>query len=200
MMNLLFDIEDQKAPDIEGLSYVPEFITVDEERALLEVIDQSPWSTDLKRRVQHYGYKYDYKARSVTNDAYLGKLPEWIEPIAKRLHDQGIFQTAPDQAIVNEYEPGQGISAHVDCVPCFGGVIASLTLGSSAIMQFQNARNSRKEELYLQERSLIILSGAARFDWTHAIPARKSDVINGFKLERTRRISLTFRNTILAEE
>ena len=199
MMNLLFDIEDQKAPDIEGLSYVPEFITVDEERALLEAIDASPWLTDLKRRVQHYGYKYDYKARAVTNDAYLGKLPAWVEPIAKRLHDQGIFQTAPDQAIVNEYEPGQGISAHVDCVPCFGGTIASLTLGSSAMMQFQNTHDRhRKEELYLQERSLIVLSGAARYEWTHAIPGRKSDVVNGFKVERSRRVSLTFRSMVLS--
>ncbi len=197
MMNLLFDIEDQKAPDIEGLSYVPDFITADEERALLEAINQSPWLNDLKRRVQHYGYKYDYKARAVTNDAYLGELPDWIEPIAKRLSDQGIFQTAPDQAIVNEYEPGQGISAHVDCVPCFGETIASLSLGSSAMMQFQNARDGRKEELYLQERSLIVLSGAARYEWTHAIPGRKYDIVNGFKLERTRRVSITFRNMLL---
>ena len=198
MMNLLFDIEDQKAPDIEGLSYVPEFITVDEERALLEAIDQSPWLTDLKRRVQHYGYKYDYKARAVTNDAYLGELPEWIEPIGRRLHDQTIFQTSPDQAIVNEYEPGQGISAHVDCVPCFGGTIASLTLGSGAMMQFQNTHDGHKEGLYLQERSLIVLSGAARYEWTHAIPGRKSDVVNGFKVERSRRVSLTFRTMMLS--
>lgn len=196
MMDLLFDIEDQKVPDIEGLSYILEFITVDEERALLAAIDASPWLTDLKRRVQHYGYKYDYKARAVINDAYIGELPEWLEPIAKRLHDQGNFQTVPDQAIVNEYEPGQGISAHVDCVPCFGGTIASLTLGSGAMMQFQNTHDGGREELYLQERSLIVLSGAARYEWTHAIPGRKSDVVNGFKVERSRRVSLTFRNIL----
>ena len=134
MMNLLFDIENGQAPDIEGLSYMQEFITADEGGALLKAIDQSHWLTDLKRRVQQYGYKYDYKARAVTNDSYLGELPEWGEPIAKRLYDQDIFQAAPDQVIVNEYEPGQGISAHIDCVPCFGNTVASLTLGSGAIM------------------------------------------------------------------
>lgn len=200
MMNLLFDIEDQKAPDIEGLSYLSEFITVVEQRALLEAIDQSHWLTDLKRRVQHYGYKYDYKARAVTNDAYLGELPNWITPITKRLYDQNIFQIAPDQAIINEYKPGQGISAHIDCVPCFGGVIASLSLGSGAMMQLRNTRDNRKEELYLHERSLIVLSGVARYEWTHAIPSRKSDIINGFKIERSRRVSLTFRTMILARE
>ena len=71
MMNLLFDIEEETTPKIEGLSYIPNFITRDEERALIEAIDQQSWLTDLKRRVQHYGYKYDYKARAVTDDAYL---------------------------------------------------------------------------------------------------------------------------------
>ena len=113
------------------------------------------------------------------------------------MQKQGVFKSIPDQAIVNEYEPGQGISAHVDCVPCFGETIGSLTLGSGAIMQFQNIPNGCREELYLQERSLIVLSEAARYEWTHGIPARKADVIDGFKIERKRRVSITFRNMIL---
>lgn len=193
-MNLLFDIEEETKPEIEGLSYIPDFISSDEERALIEAIDAQPWLTDLKRRVQHYGYKYDYKARMVTNDTYLGPLPEWIEPISQKLPFK------PDQAIVNEYQPGQGISAHVDCVPCFGDTIASLTLGSGATMQFTQPKTGQKEELHLQECSLIVLSDAARYEWTHAIPGRKSDVVNGFKVERNRRISLTFRTMILNKQ
>lgn len=188
MHNLLFDIEEKPAPEISGLHYIPDFITVDEERALVKEIDQQPWLTDLKRRVQHYGYKYDYKARSVTPSSYIGPLPEWVEPVVQKLPFK------PDQAIVNEYQPGQGISAHVDCVPCFGDMIASLTLGSGAIMQFKN--DNQKEEVYLEPRSLVTLSGPARYEWTHAIPARKSDMVNGFKLQRERRISLTFRSVI----
>lgn len=198
MMNLLFDIEEQQTPDIKGLQYIPAFITEEEEQALIDSIDQNTWLSDLKRRVQHYGYKYDYKARAVSNDAYIGALPGWLEPIAERLHKQGIFETQPDQAIVNEYKPGQGISPHVDCVPCFGGTIASLTLGSGATMQFQNPQTKHKEVLYLQERSLIVLNGPARYDWTHAIPGRKTDVVDGFKVERQRRVSVTFRTMVLS--
>lgn len=191
-MSLLFEIEEETAPDIEGLVYIPEFITKEEERAVIAAIDTQPWRNDLKRRVQHYGYRYDYKARAVTDDAYLGKLPDWITPIAQKLPFK------PDQAIVNEYEPGQGISAHIDCVPCFDDTIASLSLGSAAIMQFMHPKTGAKEELYLQERSLIVLRGPARYEWTHAIPARKSDMVNGFKIERSRRLSLTFRTMILS--
>lgn len=64
-------------------------------------------------------------------------------------------------------------------------------------MQFANPRHGIKHDLYLQPRSLILLSGAARYQWTHAIPARKSDNVNGFKIERERRVSLTFRSVIL---
>ena len=60
MHNLLFDIEEKPAPDISGLQYIPDFIARDEESALIANIDEQPWLNDLKRRVQHYGYKYDY--------------------------------------------------------------------------------------------------------------------------------------------
>lgn len=50
---------------VTGLLYLPDFITAAEEQELLERIDREPWLTDLKRRVQHYGYKYDYRARAI---------------------------------------------------------------------------------------------------------------------------------------
>src|SRR5690606_22327192 len=163
----------------------------------LSQIDQQTWLTDLKRRVQHYGYRYDYKARTVGNDAYLGPLPDWLSSLSKKLHDNGIFPSVPDQVIVNEYLPGQGISAHIDCVPCFAETIASLSLGSPCVMEFSNPKSAEKKSIVLEERSLIILSGPARYEWQHAIPARKSDIIDGIKTERARRVSLTFRNIIL---
>ncbi|MGH1399400.1 MAG: alpha-ketoglutarate-dependent dioxygenase AlkB [Alphaproteobacteria bacterium] len=189
-MNLLFEIEDHKMPDIRGLQYIPDFITQGEEQALISKIDDQPWLNDLKRRVQHYGYKYDYKARSVTPDSHLGPLPDWLKGTTDKL----LFQ--PDQAIVNEYLPGQGISAHIDCEPCFDSTIASLSLGSSVIMQFTHAKTKQKEELYLKPRSLVVLSNEARYEWQHAIPARKSDMADGFKIQRDRRISITYRNVI----
>ena len=188
MTGLLFDILPPAAPNIPGLQYLPNFITSNEERALIEVIDRQQWLHDLKRRVQHYGYKYDYKARAVTAASYLGPLPDWLMPVTQKLPFK------PDQVIVNEYLPGQGISAHVDCVPCFSDTVASLSLASGAVMQFSNRQE--RHDLYLEPRSLIILSGPARYDWTHAIPARKSDMVDGFKIERGRRVSLTFRSVI----
>lgn len=196
MIPLLFPIENAPIPDISGLYYLPDFITGEEEAHLISVIDSSQWIHDLKRRVQHYGYRYDYKSRQATKDTYIGSLPDWILPIAQKLTDNKIFSTLPEQVIVNEYLPGQGISAHIDCVPCFGNVIASLSLGSPCIMKFESIRLKENRDLFLEQRSLAVFQDEARHQWTHAIPGRKSDTVNGTKISRTRRISLTFRTMI----
>ena len=183
----------------DGLTYLENYISDDEADRLVHEIDAAPWRTDLKRRVQHYGYRYDYKARQARREDYLGPLPERFQKLAERLTAEGHFQAVPDQVIVNEYQPGQGISAHIDCQPCFGETIASLSLLSACVMRFVSQTHSRQMELHLQPASLLILKGEARHMWSHAIPPRKTDVIEGQKHVRARRISLTFRTMKLTD-
>lgn len=184
-------------PALPGLALIDDWIGKAEERRLLGLIDAGHWRTDLKRRVQHFGYRYDYRARSVSLADRLGPLPEWLSVLGGRLVDKGLFAAVPDQVIVNEYLPGQGISAHTDCIPCFGETIASLSLGDSVVMTFRHAATDAHLELVLPARSLLVLSGPARYDWLHAIPGRKSDMIGGERKTRLRRVSLTFRSVII---
>jgi alkylated DNA repair dioxygenase AlkB len=179
-----------------GASYAPDFISLTEEGDFEKRLDAGVWSNELRRRVQHFGYRYDYKARAVTPDAYLGKLPEWLQHLGDRLVAAGYFDEVPDQIIANEYLPRQGISAHVDCEPCFGDTIVSLSLLSHCEMVFREKRTGTKLATLLEPRSVIIMKNAARFVWTHEIPARISDIIGGIRVERSRRISLTFRKVI----
>ena len=185
---------------ISGLKYIPEYISNLQEDWIISEIKKHEWLNDLKRRVQHYGYKYDYKARKVNRDMRIGELPEWLKRLSKKIFEDGHMSEVADQVIVNEYEPGQGISKHIDCEPCFEHTIASLSLGlgSGCVMDFTNKDNEkRKISHMLKPRSLIVLSGEARYEWLHGIAARKYDVWNGFKYERKRRVSLTFRKVIL---
>ena len=46
-----------------GLTYLENYISDAEADRCVQEIDAAPWRTDLKRRVQHYGYRYDYKSR-----------------------------------------------------------------------------------------------------------------------------------------
>lgn len=179
-----------------GVLYFSDVISAEEEVAIAAQLDSVEWSNVLKRRVQHFGYRYDYRARTIAADAYLGRLPEWLQFLAERLVDRGYFESLPDQVIANEYLPGQGISAHVDCTPCFGDTIVSVSLLSACQMVFRDLRNLETRTILLSRQSGILLSGAGRYDWTHEIAARKSDLVDGVKLARERRISLTFRNVI----
>jgi alkylated DNA repair dioxygenase AlkB len=177
---------------IEGLSYVLEFVTREEEAALIAAVDAEPWLTELWRRVQHYGYRYDYRARAVDPSLRLGPLPEWVAFLTRRLVAGGHMPTAPDQLIVNEYQPGQGIGAHVDA-PAFGPVIASVSLGAPCVMNFVEVAGTGREQLVLEPRSLLVLAGPARSRWKHGIPVRGSDRIGDRDVPRGRRVSLTFR-------
>ncbi len=185
---------EQATMQIPGLRYLPNYITRQEHDQLLAAIDQQPWLDTLKRRVQHYGYRYDYKSRAVDASLFLGPLPIWIAPLTERLQRERLVTQAPDQLIVNEYEPGQGISAHVDSVAAFGDTVLSLTLGSACVMLFSKLRSEEAVPLLIQPRSLVIMQGEARYEWKHSIPARKRDSYQGQTIERARRVSLTFRN------
>lgn len=182
---------------IHGLTYIPNFITKEDEKNLLNSINAEPWLADIKRRVQHYGYKYDYKARSIDYSMFLGALPVWAQPLAKRLYAERLVNQEPDQLIVNEYIPGQGIANHVDCEPCFGETITSVSLGSHCVMSFVNVKSGQKKEVMLEPGSLVVITGEARHLWTHGIAQRKVDVFNERKYERKLRISMTFRKVIL---
>src|SRR5689334_2556115 len=94
---------------IPGAKYVPHFVTAEEQREIIQQIEQGCWSHEFARRRQHYGIaceKPDWK-----NPA---PLPPWIENIARRVVATGLFSKMPVQALVNEYQPGQGISPHKD--------------------------------------------------------------------------------------
>lgn len=182
---------------IDGLTYISNFIDKLEEKNFVDAINSEKWLSDIKRRVQHYGYKYDYKARSIDYSMFIGQLPNWAMAIAQRLFDENHIAELPDQLIINEYEPGQGIANHVDCEPCFGDTIISISLGSSCVMDFINLRTKQKIEVMLKSGSLVVLSGEARHSWTHGIAPRKTDNFNGIKTGRRLRISMTFRKVTL---
>lgn len=183
---------------ISGMQYFPNFIGEEEEQELIRTIDCNEWSMEIKRRTQHYGYKYDYTKKKIDESMYVGLIPIWMDSYISEMMELNLFAKKPDQVIINEYMPGQGIGKHVDCITCFGDTVASLSLGSPCAMEFENNKTGKKGSVILGPRSLLVLSSEARYDWTHTIPARLEDRFGEETLARERRVSLTFR-TVLRE-
>lgn len=189
---------------IPGLTYVQEFLSEDEETRIIEEIDRCDWSAELQRRVQHYGWRYDYKAGQVDPAMRLGPLPPWAENVARRLVERGLVPKLPDQVIVNEYVGNQGIARHVDSKESFEDGIAMVSMLESWEMVFRERRDKRKLNQMLEQRSVAIIKGDARYLWTHEIPKRKTEPSTVLKpsgkkptrVPRKRRVSLTFRKVI----
>ncbi len=179
-----------------GLQNHAEALDEGEQQHLLSSIGQSRWQNDLKRRVQHYGYRYDYKARRVDSSMSLGPLPSFLSDVARKLLDARVLSTMPDQAIVNEYLPGQGIAPHVDCVPCFDDTVSTLSLGWAYELEFSRPATNEKQVVLLEPGSVLTMQGEARYLWRHEIKKRMND--RG--IPRRRRVSLTFRNVLLKAE
>ncbi len=185
-------------PDIPGLTYIPRFLSVDEQDAAIRHIDDEPWRSDLERRVQHYGWRYDYRARTVGRDMHIGPLPAWLQDIARRLHDETrLFDRVPDQAIVNEYVAGQGIAMHADR-QCFGPTVATVSLGDAWRMDLRPARGAAdtRVDILLEEGSALLMTDDARWRWFHGIAKRLKERTDGGSRTRKRRLSLTFRTVL----
>jgi alkylated DNA repair dioxygenase AlkB len=64
-------------------------------------------------------------------------------------------------------------------------------------MELSAVKGGGAESLLLERGSLLVLAGAARYQWRHAIPGRKTDTVGGQGWTRGRRVSLTFRTVRL---
>lgn len=177
------------------LKIIENFITQDEEKKLVDIIDSKPWNEALARRTQHYNYEYDYKKRGVSQVS--DKIPEF-NFLIKKLQNLGYYKGKnPEniQIIVNEYTRDQGISPHADN-PEFGDIVISLSLLYPALLIM--TRDDIKRKYILQPRSLFILEDEFRDKWKHEISKNKT--IDGYtKPVDYRRLSITFR-TIKQED
>lgn len=189
--------------EVPGLIYKRNFLSPEDEDNLLNLIDKENWDTGLRRRVQHYGWKYDYKQRSIDESMRMGRLPKWAQQLAQKLVTEGFMSYIPDQVIVNEYVGKQGISKHCDQPRIFDDEVATVSLLETWDMVFRNKKDGRKVVVPLERGSVAILTDDARFKWTHEIPnrAHEKSLDNNGKYQivpRVRRVSLTFRKTRIA--
>ena len=67
------------------------------------------------------------------------------------------------------------------CITIGGGITIDFTKGNEII------------SVYVEPKSAYIMSGDSRYKWKHGIRKVKKDVVNGVKIPRTTRYSLTYR-------
>jgi len=161
----------------EGFVFQLEFITADEERALLAEIAQLSLSQarykqyTARRRIAYFGFGYDFVSNEL--DA-APPAPEFLIPLRDKMATwMGVQPGALEQALVTEYRPGTPLGWHRDA-PDYGR-IAGVSLGGWARMRLRRYPPGRDEPIVLDlaPRSAYQMNCAARWRWQHAIPATK---------------------------
>jgi alkylated DNA repair protein (DNA oxidative demethylase) len=161
----------------EGLTYRPELLAPDEERELLQVLEELRFDPIVmhgqaaKRTARHYGLDYDYEARTPIPGE---PVPEWLLPLRARAAELAGHE--PDELVeilVQRYPPGAPIGWHRDA-PAFGTVIG-ISIGGASRLRFQRGKGEERRvwEVALEPRSGYVLAGEARRSWQHSIPPTK---------------------------
>jgi len=162
-----------------GLLYQPEFVTPEEEAALLCAIAPLPLREAkfreyfAKRRVAHFHADTDtprYDDGGV--DSFTsGPMP----PLVAALRDKvagwlGLAAADFVHALVSEYRPGTPIGWHRD-KPVYG-IVVGISLAGWGRMRFRpyEAQDARHTvALDLAPRSVYVMREAIRWDWQHSM-------------------------------
>jgi alkylated DNA repair dioxygenase AlkB len=175
----------------EGFLYRPDLLTEAEEQALLQSIVKVRLSevrmhgVVARRRVAHFGWLYGYESWRIEPGP---PLPDAFHPLRARVAAL-IGLASPDEleeVLLTEYRPGATIGWHRDA-PMFGPVVVGVSLLGACRMRFRRRSGDDHETatVRLEPRSVYIISGEARRNWQHSIPATKE-----------LRYSITFRTVI----
>ena len=159
----------------EGLIYVPGFLTAAGERdvlAVLATVELHPYvlhDTPSRRLVRSFGLALVAGAYDAGPAAPIPAELDWL-----RERCAGLMGREPGELadlLVTRYPPGAGIGWHRDA-PQFGEV-SGISLLTACRMRFRRGRPRAWEtaELTLEPRSACVLSGPARTQWQHHIPA-----------------------------
>lgn len=175
----------------EGFRYRPDFISREEEQALVRTIEQLAFGevkmhgVVAKRRVVHFGRGYDYRTGELTSAS---PIPEFLLPLQQRVAEFAARDREDfEEVLVTDYQCGTPIGWHRDAAGF--DVIVGVSLLSECTMRFRPcpvqkvaAKRTRSLTQILEPRSAYILSGPSRNRWQHHIPPVKD-----------RRFSITFR-------
>ena len=159
----------------QGLRYHAGLVTADEEEALARELGALPFKPfDFQgflanRRVASFGFRYDYGSRSVVEAA---PFPAFLEPLRRKV--AAIFDRPAEafrQVLINEYQPGAGIGWHRDKAQFDEVVGVSLLAPCNLRFRRKAGETWERASLTIEPRSAYLLSGPARTQWEHSIPA-----------------------------
>lgn len=179
------------APVPPGMQYLPDFLSAEEQRALVEGCERLAYSevrmhgVVARRTTAHFGWDYGYESWEL---GPAPEVPSFLLPLRKRvaLLVPGSSSSDWEEVLVSRYPPGASIGWHRDA-PMFGPVVIGVSLGVSARFRLRRrvAEDFEVHALELAPGSAYVLGGEARKKWQHTLSPVKG-----------LRYSITFRTVV----
>jgi alkylated DNA repair dioxygenase AlkB len=133
-------------------------------------------------RVVSFGRHYDFSGRRLRK---ADDIPDYLLALrAAAAEFAGMEPGEFQHVLVTEYGPGAGIGWHRD--KAIFGEVVGVSLLAPCVLRLRMSVGEKKWErvrVAVEQRSAYLLSGPARYEWEHSIPA--VDAL---------RYSITFRN------
>lgn len=197
--------------EIQGLEYMPGFVSVGEQTAVIDAIDVAShgrWiQSSSGRSIANFGGS---PSRSSVTEA----LPPILAVLVERMAACGLLPTSqlPNHCLVNSYVGGAGCSLHQDG-PLYEPRVVTLTLGGPAMIGFHTctadgctSAHPLITEVILKPGDLLMAANDAYTNYLHGIKESDADVVTQMCCNRqradvslgqvipraTRRLSLVF--------
>lgn len=180
---------------IPGLFLFEDFISVEEEKLILEELDRpdDPWRLEKHSGVHNekrWGVEHDLWSRQVRPPKR--DLPYFmkaiITPRLRRLAAMQDCQPNEVNAIDYRRKLGHSLRDHADDRQKSKEPIANLSLAGDCYMTYRNEKQKTAivmRKVLLKRRCLQVMTGTARYDFTHGIENKD--------LQSDRRVSVTMR-------
>uniref|UniRef100_A0A1I8I4R1 LYR motif-containing protein 9 n=2 Tax=Macrostomum lignano TaxID=282301 RepID=A0A1I8I4R1_9PLAT len=160
------------ASGLAGIRVFRDFINPDEEAVLAAEIDKRPWAPSQSgRRKQDYGPKVNFKRRRLNTASFKGLPPYWSALLPRLLALPGLADFQPVELCNLDYQPelGAHIDPHIDDTWLWGDRLVTLNLCSDTSLTLSQSAGSTRISIPMPRRSVLVLSGPARYDWLHAV-------------------------------
>jgi len=180
---------------ISGLWYFQNCLRKKVEELLLNEINSLPWENVMGRKIQQYGYKYQYDKKCMVSSP--NKFPPQLQKLATWIAKNGIVpkDVSFDYIVIEEYnKPSQpSLRTQIHRIDCFEDNILAFNFLSPCQLVFRRA-DKRTIKKFGGMKSMInraippseygtgivvdilpntiyVLKEESRFYWSHSIPA-----------------------------
>ncbi|KAL5278188.1 ALKBH7 family protein [Megaselia abdita] len=183
---------EEKTKLLEDLKVIPNFITDQEEESIFKEVE--PYLKRLHYESDHW------------DDAIHGfretERKQWYpdnRKILDRVKDLAFNGVIMPYIHVLDLSADGVIKPHVDSTRYCGDTIAGISLLSQSVMRLVRTGDDAPEEkfsvdIFLDKKSLYIMSKTSRYKFTHEILAKENSVFKDKPVEKGRRISIICRN------